>query len=175
MIADQWRKIGIDAEVKENERNLAMTRIRNNEHHIFMWTNGGTELLYLFPRHAIPVDPTEAYMGPLFAQWYASNGAQGKEPTDPNLQKIFELFRGAAGQQKAERIKTAQEIWKILVDQQYGIGTVGQSPGLHGRAPGQQQARQHPLAGLHRPALPDAGRLASRDLVLQGMTRTAPA
>lgn len=132
MIADQWRKIGIFAEVKENERNLAMTRIRNNEHHIFMWTNGGTELLYLFPRHAIPVDPTEAYMGPLFAQWYASNGAQGKEPTDPNLRKIFQLFRGAAGQQREDRIKTAQEIWKILVDQQYGIGTVGQSPAFMG-------------------------------------------
>ena len=26
------------------------------------------------------------------------------------------------------RNKNAQEIWKILVDQQYGIGTVGQSP-----------------------------------------------
>ena len=48
-------------------------------------------------------------------------------------------------------------------------------PGLHGRAPGQQQAGQHLLAGVHRPALPDAGRLASRDLVLQGMTRTVPA
>jgi hypothetical protein len=28
-----------------------------------VWTNGGTELLYLFPRHAIPVDPVEAFMG----------------------------------------------------------------------------------------------------------------
>ena len=45
-----------------------MTRIRNNEHHIFIWTNGGTELLYLFPRHAIPVDPTEAYMGPAYSR-----------------------------------------------------------------------------------------------------------
>ena len=45
--------------------------------------------------------------------------------------------------------------------------------GLHGRAPGQQQAGQHPLAGVHRPALPHAGRLASRDVVLQGMTLTA--
>ena len=66
MIADQWRR-SASAEVKEYERNLAMTRVRNNEHHILIWTNGGTELLYLFPRHAIPVDPTEAYMGPAFA------------------------------------------------------------------------------------------------------------
>lgn len=132
MIAQQWKKIGVWADVKELERSLAMTRIRNNEHHIMLWTNGGTELLYLFPRHAIPVDPTEAYMGPDFAFWYASGGKQGTKPGDPNLLKIYELFGSAAGQQEAERFKTAQEIWKILVDQQYGIGTVGQSPALFG-------------------------------------------
>lgn len=133
MIAQQWRKIGIQADVREMERTLAMTRTRNNEHHIMMWTNGGTELLYLFPRHAIPVDPTEAFMGPDFAKWYVSNGAQGREPTDPNMKRILELFRSAAGQkEQADRDKTAQEIWKILVDQQYGIGTVGESPAQFG-------------------------------------------
>ena len=132
MIAQQWKKIGIQADVKEVERTLAMTRVLNNEHHIMVWNNGGTELFYLFPRHAIPVDPTEAYMGPEFAQWYASNGKQGRKPDDPNLLKIFDLFRSAAGQQAEERYKTAQEIWKILVDQQYGIGTVGQSAALMG-------------------------------------------
>jgi peptide/nickel transport system substrate-binding protein len=97
-----------------------------------VWTNGGTELLYLFPRHAIPVDPTEAFMGPLYANWYATNGSQGVKPDDPEMLKIFELFGSASGQQAEERYKTAQEIWKILVDQQYGIGTVGQSPALMG-------------------------------------------
>ncbi len=132
MIAQQWRRIGIFADVREYERNLAMTRTRNNEHHIMLWTNGGTELLYLFPRHAIPVDPTEAFVGPEFALWYASGGARGRKPDDPNLLKIFELFSSAGGQREAERAKTAQEIWKILVDQQYGIGIVGQSPAFMG-------------------------------------------
>ena len=58
--------------------------------------------------------------------------ALGREPTDPGLKKILELFRSAAGQKDDERNKTAQEIWKILVDQQYSIGTVGQSPALMG-------------------------------------------
>ena len=31
-----------------------------------------------------------------------------------------------------ERIETAKKIWEILIDQQYGIGTVGQSPALMG-------------------------------------------
>jgi peptide/nickel transport system substrate-binding protein len=71
-------------------------------------------------------------MGPEYAKWYASNGAQGREPTDPNMLKIFELYGGAAGQKADQRIETAKEIWKILIDQQYGIGTVGQSPALMG-------------------------------------------
>ena len=133
MIAEQWRKIGIQADVREMERTLATTRTRNNEHQIMIWTNGGTELLYLFPRHALPVDPTEAYVGPEFANWFASNGAQGRAPTDPNLLKALELFRSASGEKsEAGRDKIAQEIWKILVDQQYMIGTVGESPAQFG-------------------------------------------
>jgi peptide/nickel transport system substrate-binding protein len=128
MVADQWRKIGVQADVKEMERNLGMATTRNNTHHIFIWNNGGTELLYLFPRHAIPVDATEAYMGPLYATYYASGGTQGVKPDDPNLLKIWDLFTEASGLKVEGRNKNAQEIWKILVDQQYGIGTVGQSP-----------------------------------------------
>ena len=50
-------KIGIQADVKEMERSLALTQTRNNEHQVFLWTNGGTEMLYLYPQLAIPVIP----------------------------------------------------------------------------------------------------------------------
>ena len=115
-------------------------------------------------------------MGPLIRQVVRVGRRAGAEPTDPNLQKIFELFRGAAGQQDEERIKTAQEIWKILVDQQYGIGTVGQSPALMGVRLASNKLGNIPSRRLHRPALPHAGRLAPGDLVLQGndRTRTVP-
>jgi peptide/nickel transport system substrate-binding protein len=116
----------------ELERNEAFNRMRNNEHQIFMWANDGSELIYAFPRHAIPVDPVEAFMGPEIAKWYASVGTQGTEPADPNMKRILELFRSAAGQQDEQRNLTAREIWKILVDQQYTIGTVGQSPAFMG-------------------------------------------
>ncbi|MEM7025299.1 MAG: ABC transporter substrate-binding protein, partial [Pseudomonadota bacterium] len=132
MVADQWRQVGIQADVKDMERSLAMTRTYANEHQIMVWTNGGTELFFLYPQHAIPVNPTGAFMGPEYAKWYASNGEQGREPTDPKMMEIFDLYRAAAGQNSDERIETAKEIWKILADQQYGIGTVGQSPAFMG-------------------------------------------
>lgn len=132
MIAQQWKKIGVGLNVLELERNLSMSRMRNNEHQIYMWANDGSEILYTFPIHAIPVDPTQAMMGPKFAQWFASSGAQGVEPEDPQLLKVYELFSAAAGQDSATSIKTAQEIWKILVDETYSIGTVGLSPATMG-------------------------------------------
>ena len=132
MISQHWKKIGVFAEVKEVERNLALQRTLANEHHIHIWQNGGSELIYLFPRHTIPVDATEPYLGIEYCRWYASGGAQGTKPDEPAILKIYELFRSAAGQQRDERNKTAQEIWKLVIDQQLGIGICGQSPAAQG-------------------------------------------
>ncbi len=127
MVADQWKKIGIVADVKEMERGLGFAKQTNNEHQLFVWNNGGTELLYLFPTWAVPVIPGAAF-GPKYAEWYSSGGSKGTKPDDPNIMKIFDLYTEASGLKVDGRNKNAQEIWKILVDQQYGIGTVGQSP-----------------------------------------------
>ena len=132
MIKEQWKKIGMQADVKEVERSLYFTRIRANEHQIAIWLNDGSEVLYLFPRHALPVDPVEALLGHPIADWYASGGSRGKAPKDPQLLKALELFRTAAGKKTQERYKIAQEIWKIMVDEQISIGTVGQSPAAMG-------------------------------------------
>ncbi|RMF82234.1 MAG: ABC transporter substrate-binding protein, partial [Chloroflexi bacterium] len=78
MAADQWaRNLGIQVDVVELERTLFINRARDNEHQMAVWTNNGSSILYLFPRHAIPVDPTEAFMGPAFAQWFVSGGERG--------------------------------------------------------------------------------------------------
>ncbi len=132
VVADQLRDIGIWIDVVDLERSLYMNRSANNEHQIAVWTNNGTEVLYLFPRHAIPVDPVESFMGPAFATWYVTNGEQGLEPTDPELLRIYELYNSLAGAPDDELASSIQEIWRILVDQQYGIATVGQSPAQFG-------------------------------------------
>jgi peptide/nickel transport system substrate-binding protein len=132
MIKQQWRKIGIDADVKETERSLAFTKTANAEHHIMFWTVGGSENLYLFPRHVLPVDPAECHLGMPFARWYASSGTQGKKPSNPAMIQAMDLYRSAAGKNEAERTKIAQEIWKILCEECWVIGTVGISPAFMG-------------------------------------------
>ena len=131
-IAQQWQEIGIQLDVSELERNLGFTRMRNNEHQIFMWANDGSELIYAFPRHALPVDPVEAMMGPLIAHWYVTNGEEGMEPTEEAMLEAIDLYRSAGGQNTEESNTTAQEIWKIIVDNVFSIGTVGVSPAVMG-------------------------------------------
>jgi peptide/nickel transport system substrate-binding protein len=132
MVAEQWRKIGIYGDVKQMERNLFFGRIAANQDHINVWDNGGSERLFLYPRIALPVDPTEGHLGVEIAKWFSSNGQQGEPPTDPELRRMLDLFRAASSQQEEQRDRTAQEIWKIIVEQQYSIGIVGQSPALMG-------------------------------------------
>jgi len=111
---------------------LWYTRAFNDQHQIAMWTNNGTESLYLFPRYVLPVDPLGAVMSDVYANWYASNGEKGSPPTDPELKRAFDLMRAATGQQQEQRNETAKEIWRIVVEQQFSIGTVGMSPAFQG-------------------------------------------
>ncbi len=131
MVGQQWKRIGIQADIVEQERSLAFRRRDGNELQLNMWVNDGSELLYAFPVHAIPVQ-SDAIMGPFIGKWYTSNGAQGMKPEDPELLRALELFRSAAGQEDQQRIQTAQEIWKILAEETYSIGTVGLSPAVMG-------------------------------------------
>jgi len=152
MIKQQWKKLGIDIDVKETERNLAITRSANSEHHIYFWTVGGSENLYLYPRYVLPVDPADCPLGMPFARWYVTNGQQGKKPTNPEMLRAMELLRSASGKKEAERIKIAREIWKIICEECWSIGTIGLSPawmGLRivknnmGNIPSRQTNAQH--------------------------------
>jgi peptide/nickel transport system substrate-binding protein len=128
MVAEQWRKIGIATDVKVVERSLALIRTRTDQDQIFLWDNMGTENLYLYARYVLPVDPTGGMYSDAYAQWFASNGARGTAPDDPQLLKAYELLRSAGGKRAEERNEIAKSIWRIAVDQQYAIGIVGQSP-----------------------------------------------
>jgi peptide/nickel transport system substrate-binding protein len=132
MIIQQWRAIGIWAEMRLFERSLFYTRVRNDQNQIVLWSNNGSESLYLYTIPVLPIDPQSSFGGAAYAQWYASNGAAGIKPTDPELLKGFELLRGAASQPEERRVQIAQEIWKLLVDQVWSIGIVGQSPAYMG-------------------------------------------
>ncbi|MDR1317201.1 MAG: ABC transporter substrate-binding protein [Spirochaetales bacterium] len=132
MIKQQWRRIGVDVDVKELERNFAFTRSANNENQLITWTADGSEMLLLYPRYALPVDTAEAHMGYAYARWYASNGAAGTKPEEAEMLEAFDLLRKAYAAGEAEQIAITKELWKIVIEQSWSIGTVGQSPAWMG-------------------------------------------
>jgi len=131
MIVAQWKKVGITLDIKDMERATWEQNRNANKQQICMWSNGGTELIYLYPIHALPVQEN-SQVGPLIAQWYGTAGAKGIAPTDPDLKKCMELYADAQTKPLAERNKNAQEIWKTYVDSVLAIGTVGLSPAFLG-------------------------------------------
>ncbi|MEO8753500.1 MAG: ABC transporter substrate-binding protein [Casimicrobiaceae bacterium] len=132
MISQQWRKIGIAADVKLLERNLSVLRARNEQVHMAMSSNTGTENIFVYPVGAMPVRADTAWMGAGYSLWYQSGGKSGVKPTEPELLKAYEYLNAGAKLTDAERAKAAQEIWKLEVEQQWAIGLVGQSPAYMG-------------------------------------------
>jgi peptide/nickel transport system substrate-binding protein len=132
MVIQQWKAVGVSVDARLFERSLFYTRVRADQNQLVIFSNNGTESLYLYPVLALPVDAINSLMGAAYGQWYASNGARGSKPENPELLHAMELLRGAAGKPADERTKIAQDIWKIAVDQQWAIGLVGQSPAYMG-------------------------------------------
>jgi len=46
--------------------------------------------------------------------------------------RAMEMFRSTFGMNDEDRVKTAKEIWRIVVENTWSIGTVGQSPAVMG-------------------------------------------
>lgn len=133
LIKEDWAEIGIFANVVEMERGLATQKRDSNQLQIFLWQNDGTDELYLYPYHAIPVDPTSG-TGPAYGAWYASGGAaeMSIEPTDAKVKEVLDLFSKGLRATPEERVTIGQEIWKIITDEVWTIGTVGQSGAFMG-------------------------------------------
>lgn len=128
MILQQWKAIGIYADTKLFERGLFYTRIRNDDHQITIFSNNGSESLFLYTPPVLPVDPISSQGGAAIAKWWASNGAAGIAPEDPLMLKAFDMLRTAGRLGEKERTDLAKEIWKLAVDQVWTIGIVGLSP-----------------------------------------------
>jgi len=132
MIVQQWKTIGIWADAKLFERSLFYTRVRNDDNQMSIFSNNGTEALYLLPSAVLPADPSSSQGGVGHAKWYSSDGATGLKPESPEMLKAYAMLRGAVSLPEAERNKQAQEIWKLAVEQVWAIGLVGQSPNYMG-------------------------------------------
>ncbi|MBA2469171.1 MAG: ABC transporter substrate-binding protein [Chloroflexia bacterium] len=131
MVVQQWREIGIYADVRALETTAGSQRTRANEHQMGTWLPDGNENLWIYPGMTFSYWMAQTMTGPLHAQWYQSNGAQGLEPPEW-LSQVYTEFRRGYGVPLEERIPLGQNIWRILIDEVAQIGLVGLSPASMG-------------------------------------------
>jgi peptide/nickel transport system substrate-binding protein len=132
MIREQWKKIGIDLQVQEVERSLALKRTAANEQQLAAWNNDGSEHLFTFPQHVFPFElASVATSGPHWVKWFHSAGEQGKEP-EPKMKELMDKWKKAFGVPEKERIQLGKDIWRIAAEEVYIIGVVGQGPAAMG-------------------------------------------
>ena len=133
MIREQFKKIGIDLNVKEIERSLGINKNLANELQILMWTNDDTVPELLASNKVIPtrVDSFTFHGNPI-GKWFQTGGKEGTAPKNPRMKEALEKFQKAYTASEQERIKLCKEIYAIAVDEVFSIGTVGLSPASQG-------------------------------------------
>jgi len=130
MVALQWKKVGIKAEVIELERSLAAKRVGANEQQIRVSWGDGSEHLLTYPFNVFPFDSSSEF-GPLYGLWFQSGGSRGKQPP-ARLRQIYEKYTRAFGVPEHERLQLGREIWQIVLEEQWSVGLVGLSPAAAG-------------------------------------------
>lgn len=130
MIAEHWKSIGVDLNVKEMERNAATSRNYANDTQLFFWDNGGTERLFGNASNLF-ASGKDLGFGLLYGQWFASGGKQGKEPP-AEMRRIMELWQSGKSLPERERVEVGKQIWRIYVEQVFVIGLVGFAPVVQG-------------------------------------------
>ena len=127
MVAEHWERfLGVKTNVLAMERSLAGTVQASDENQIRVSWGDGSEHLFTFPGHVFPAF-TSNEMGSALGLWFQSNGEKGQEP-HAELKEVMTLYKKAFGVPEAERIEIGKQIWRIVLDQAWSVGLVGQSP-----------------------------------------------
>ncbi|MCX6032477.1 MAG: ABC transporter substrate-binding protein [Chloroflexi bacterium] len=126
LIVRHLKKVGIWVDLRNPERDLHFQMRQANELQAEIWNQDSAGTMFSGSTKydiRLPIFGNLTY-GPLWKDWYDSNGAKGVEPPAP-WKKIVALQDEAKSASRERLNQIAQEIYKIWVDNLYDIGTVG--------------------------------------------------
>lgn len=129
LLVNQWKAIGINVHLSIEERSYYSRRQSTNDHQLNMWMTGGSENPWTYPNMTLPV--VRSAFAPQVGLWYMTNGKKGVAP-EGELLRLLDIFNQGNSLPKEKRTELGKELWRIHVDNQFVIGTVGQSPAMNG-------------------------------------------
>lgn len=127
LIAEYWRKVGVNTEVKLEARQLFYTRKAALLHDAGVWAAADEQIPVLDARWFIPFS-TESIWAIGFARWFTSGGQSGQEPT-PEIRDCIEIYRRIeATADEDEQIRLFHKILDYNRENLWVIGLFGDVP-----------------------------------------------
>jgi peptide/nickel transport system substrate-binding protein len=124
LIREHWKAVGVDAEIKAEDRTLFYERKEANKHDVAIWQgDGGLQDAIIEPRWYFPYSNESNYATP-WARWYSTKGKEGQEPPEPAKRQmdLYNELRLTAD--RDEQARLFREILAIAKEQFWAIGTV---------------------------------------------------
>jgi len=127
LVASYWKAVGVDAEVKEEARQLFYERKRGLLHDVGVWGGSDEQIPVLDPRWLVPFSD-ESIHAIDYARWFRTDGKRGETPP-PDLRRCIEIYRQIEETpDEADQIRLFSEIIELNRKNLWVIGTVGRLP-----------------------------------------------
>ncbi|MGL3104531.1 ABC transporter substrate-binding protein [Bradyrhizobium sp. BR 1432] len=130
MIAENYKNLGIEIKVVQMERNASYARRRANLVELTIDTTWGAENIFGYHTELWPV-ASYSCAGPEYGRYVASRGKEGLPPP-PDMARMEALYQAGMQVPPDKRLEIGREIWQIVLENQWAIGTVGLSPAIQG-------------------------------------------
>ncbi len=134
LIKSYWAAAGVNLNVKGQDQQFLMQRMRANEHDIGVWAIGGSSEPYSRQHEPIRYRPpwhwsSTPLSGPLWRQWLNTDGAEGMEPPDI-IKELWDItVQWQAEPFGTDRYKElGRQMLQINAENVWLIGTVGLVP-----------------------------------------------
>jgi peptide/nickel transport system substrate-binding protein len=129
LIAEKWRAVGLNAQVKSMTRDIYWTKANSNDVLVATWYLDRGLTPMVDPVYQFPFDE-RSWMGPAFGTWYKTRGAKGEAPNGDlrKAQELYDQYRATVD--PAEQIRIGKQIVKLASEGLWSIGTVGLTPAL---------------------------------------------
>lgn len=114
LIKDYWWEVGVEIEIRSQERTLFFTRTGSNQHEAMVYTGevGLTYSSMLAPVWYMPFDARSAF-AVAWGNWRTSGGAEGEEPPASGKRQM-ELYEELEAEiEQGERVRIFGEILEI--------------------------------------------------------------
>lgn len=143
LIVENWADVGVRAHIEVRERAQQFSMRPANELMAEIWNEDTTGFPFSGQPKFDPRSDPALTFAPLVAKWYASDGAEGMEPT-AEIKRLVEIIDEAKTSGRNRQIELAQELFKVWADNVWEIGTVGMTPMIQGVLVANDQMRNVP-------------------------------